>query len=46
MTSLLPIRSALALSRLKPYGMLVVVGLIILDPQIHVISTVLKTVEP
>lgn len=44
MTSLLPLRSALAFSRLEPYGMLVVVGLIVLDPHIHVISTVLRTV--
>jgi Zn-dependent protease len=43
LTSLLPARSALALSRLEPYGMLVIMGLIMLDPQIHVIRTVTGT---
>lgn len=43
LTSLLPTRSALALSRLEPYGMLIIVGLIVLDPQIHVIRTITST---
>ncbi|MGH7207348.1 MAG: site-2 protease family protein [Nitrospiraceae bacterium] len=41
--SLLPARSAMALARLEPYGMLIIVGLIILDPQIHVIGTIAGT---
>jgi Zn-dependent protease len=40
LTSLLPARPAIALSRLEPYGMLIVVLLIMLDPQIHVIRTI------
>ncbi len=44
MTSLLPARSAAALSRLEPYGMLIIVALIVLDPHIHVISTILGTI--
>lgn len=40
LTSLLPARPAMALSRLEPYGMLIVVLLIMLDPQIHVIRTI------
>ncbi|MBI4402333.1 MAG: site-2 protease family protein [Nitrospirae bacterium] len=43
LTSLLPARSAMALSRLEPYGMLIIVGLIMLDPQIHVIRTITGT---
>jgi len=43
LTSLLPARSAVALARLEPYGMLIIVGLIILDPQIHVIRTITGT---
>jgi len=44
MISLLPARSATALSRLEPYGMLIIVALIVLDPHIHVISTILGTI--
>lgn len=44
--SLLPPGPALILSRLEPYGMLVLVGLIMLDPHIHVISTILNTFVP
>lgn len=40
LTSLLPARPAIALSRLEPYGMLIVVLLIMLDPHIHVIRTI------
>ncbi len=43
LTSLLPARPALALSRLEPYGMLIIVALIMLDPQIHVIRTITGT---
>ncbi len=43
LTSLLPVRSSMALARLEPYGMLIIVGLIILDPQIHVIRTIIGT---
>ncbi|MGH2621616.1 MAG: site-2 protease family protein, partial [Anaerolineales bacterium] len=43
LTSLLPVQSAAAVSRLEPYGMLIIVGLIVLDPQIHVIQTVMGT---
>jgi len=41
---LLPARSAMALARVEPYGMLIIVGLILLDPQIHVIETLTGTV--
>jgi Zn-dependent protease len=44
LTNLLPPRSALALARVEPYGMLIIVGLILLDPQIHVIQTLTGTV--
>jgi Zn-dependent protease len=43
LSSVLPTRSAMALSRLEPYGMLIILGLIVLDPQIHVIRTVTGT---
>ena len=43
MTSLLPAKSAIALSRLEPYGMFIILGLIVLDPHIHVIGTVTGT---
>ncbi|MEW6542325.1 MAG: site-2 protease family protein [Nitrospirota bacterium] len=43
LTSLLPARPAIALTRLEPYGMLIIVGLIVLDPQIHVIRTITGT---
>ncbi|MGH7256939.1 MAG: site-2 protease family protein [Nitrospiraceae bacterium] len=43
MTSLLPFRPALALARLESYGMLIIVGLIVLDPQIMVIDTMTHT---
>lgn len=44
--SLLPPNSALVLSRLEPYGMLILVGLIMLDPHIHVIRTIIGTFVP
>jgi Zn-dependent protease len=43
MTSLLPVKPALALARLEAYGMLIIVALIVLDPQIMVISTITHT---
>lgn len=43
LTSLLPPRPALALMRLEPYGMLVLVALIVFDPQIRLIHTVTIT---
>jgi Zn-dependent protease len=43
LTSLLPPRPAETLSRLEPYGMLIVVALIMFDPQIHVIRTITGT---
>lgn len=43
LASLLPSRPAMALGRLEPYGMLIIVGLIIFDPQIHVIRTITGT---
>lgn len=44
LTSLLPARPALALSRLEPYGMLIIVALIMFDPQIHVLRTITGTI--
>lgn len=43
LTSLLPPKPALALMRLEPYGMLVLVALIVFDPQIRLIHTVTIT---
>ena len=43
MTSLLPMKPAIALARLEAYGMLIIVALIVLDPQIMVISTITHT---
>ncbi|MBI5777744.1 MAG: site-2 protease family protein [Nitrospirae bacterium] len=43
LTSLLPAQPALALSRLEPYGMLIIVALIMFDPQIHVLRTITGT---
>lgn len=40
LTSLLPLRPATALVRLEPYGMLIIVALLVLDPQLHVIGTI------
>ena len=40
LVSLLPVKSAHVLSRLEPYGMLVILGLFMIDPYIPVISTV------
>jgi Zn-dependent protease len=43
LTSLLPATAARGLMHVEPYGMLILVGLIIFDPQIHVIHTVTST---
>jgi Zn-dependent protease len=43
LTSLLPDSAAMALRRVEPYGMFILMGLIILDPQIHVIHTITST---
>ena len=43
LTSLLPDTAAMALRRVEPYGMFILMGLIILDPQIHVIHTITGT---
>src|SRR5688572_25335449 len=43
LTSLLPHNAAIALSRVEPYGMFILMGLIILDPQIHLIHTITST---
>lgn len=40
LTSLLPPTAAMALMRVEPYGMFILMGLIIFDPQIHLIHTV------
>jgi Zn-dependent protease len=43
LTSLLPRTAATALMRVEPYGMFILVALIIFDPQIHLIHTVTST---
>lgn len=43
LTSLLPTTAAMALRRVEPYGMFILVGLIIFDPQIHLINTITGT---
>lgn len=43
LTSLLPPAAAVTLMRVEPYGMLILVGLIIFDPQIHLIHAVTST---
>ncbi|MEZ4344389.1 MAG: site-2 protease family protein [Nitrospirales bacterium] len=40
LNSLLPLKSAYTLSRLEPYGMLVILGLFMIDPYVPIISTV------
>jgi len=44
LTSLLPYRSAVALSRIEPYGMFILVGLFFLDDRIPIISTFIRTI--
>jgi Zn-dependent protease len=43
LTSLLPAQQAMALGRIEPYGMLIIVALIMFDPQIHVIRIITGT---
>jgi Zn-dependent protease len=43
LTSLLPTAAATTLMRVEPYGMFILMGLIILDPQIHLIHTITST---
>jgi len=43
LTSLLPTAAAVALMRVEPYGMFILVGLIMFDPQIHLIHAVTST---
>lgn len=40
LTSLLPVRPAMMLTRLEPYGMLILMGLIVLDPHLGIIHTI------
>ena len=43
LTCLLPRTAAMALMRVEPYGMFILMGLIMLDPQIHLIHTLTST---
>lgn len=43
LTCLLPARPAMALARLEPYGMLILVGLIAFDKELRVIHTITNT---
>ncbi len=43
LTCLLPAKPARALARLEPYGMLILVGLIVFDQELRVISTITNT---
>jgi len=43
LTSLLPPTMAIALMRVEPYGMFILMALIIFDPQIHLIHTITST---
>lgn len=44
LTSSLPLKPAILLSRLEPYGMLVILGLIFFDSRIHVVSGFIGTI--
>ncbi len=44
LASLLPYRSAVALSRIEPYGMFILVGLFFLDERVPIISTFVRTI--
>lgn len=44
LTSLLPPQPALTLSRIEPYGMFVILGIIMVEPQVHLIRTIIGTV--
>lgn len=43
LTCLLPAKPALALARIEPYGMLILVGLIVFDKELRVIHTITST---
>lgn len=43
LSSLLPTTAAMALRRVEPYGMFILVALIIFDPEIHLIHTITST---
>lgn len=43
LTCLLPAKPALALARIEPYGMLILVGLIVFDKELRVIHTITNT---
>ena len=43
LTCLLPAKPAMALARLEPYGMLILVGLIVFDKELRVIHTITNT---
>lgn len=43
LTCLLPVKPALALARVEPYGMLILVGLIVFDKELRVIHTITST---
>lgn len=43
LTAILPARPAMALARLEPYGMLILVGLIVFDKELGVIHTITGT---
>ncbi|MCA9470758.1 MAG: site-2 protease family protein [Nitrospirales bacterium] len=45
LTSLLPPASALTLSRVEPYGMFVILGILMIEPQVGVISTIIGSVR-
>lgn len=44
LASLLPPQYALALRKIEPYGMFVILGLVMVEPEVHVIRTILGTV--
>ncbi len=46
LTSVLPAQAASGLARIEPYGMFVLIGLIVLDPYIRVIHTIVGTFVP
>lgn len=43
--SLLPLKPAIALSRLEPFGMLIILGLFLVDPYVPIISIIFGTVH-
>ena len=44
LTSLLPPPSAITLSRLEPYGMFVILGIIMVEPHLHLMHTIIGSV--